>query len=225
MSLESKRTKAASLAVALLLLVPVRSLGGEGEHCPHHAKGAATSAPASPAPSSSGVRLVDAGLLDQDGTPVRLGGEVIGDRLVVMDFVFTTCTTVCPVLSAIFARVQGRLGDRLGKEVRLVSISVDPTRDTPARLKAYSASHRAKPGWTWLTGSQENVQQVLVGLGAYTPNYANHTPMVLIGDPRTGTWVRLNGFPSEEQILAKVDELAAARRAAASPRSAEKPTP
>lgn len=218
MSLESKRAKAASLVLALLLAVPAHALGG-GD-CPHHKQAtASTPAPAAKAPSSE-VRLVEAGLVDQDGTPVRLGGEVIGDRLVVMDFVFTTCTTVCPVLSAIFARVQGKLGERLGTEVRLVSISVDPTRDTPARLKAYSTSHRAKPGWTWLTGSPENVKQVLEGLGAYTPAYANHTPMVLIGDARTGMWVRLNGFPSEEQILAKVDELAAARRA-----RAEKATP
>lgn len=160
--------------------------------------------------------------MDQDGAPVRLGSEVIGDKLVVMDFVFTTCTTVCPVLSAIFSRVQERLGDRLGKEVRLVSVSVDPTRDTPARLKAYATSHRAKPGWTWLTGSQENVKQVLEGLGAYTPAKANHAPMVLVGDPRTGKWVRLNGFPSEEQILAKVDELAAARREASARAAEEK---
>jgi protein SCO1 len=212
MSLESKSVKIASLIMALLLPLPAHAGGDEA--CPHHKKGTATEAPTARAPSSE-VRLVEAGLVDQDGTPVRLGSEVIGDRLVVMDFVFTTCTTVCPVLSAIFARVQGRLGDRLGPEVRLVSISVDPTRDTPARLKAYSTSHRAKPGWTWLTGSQDNVKQVLEGLGAYTPAYANHTPMVLIGDARTGTWVRLNGFPSEEQILAKVDELAAARRARA----------
>ncbi|AKJ06753.1 protein SCO1/2 [Archangium gephyra] len=217
MSFESKRAKAASLLLALLLVVPARAMGDEA--CPHHKQGTATAAPAPKAPSSE-VRLVEAGLVDQDGTPVRLGGEVIGDRLVVMNFVFTTCTTVCPVLSAIFSRVQGRLGDRLGKEVQLVSLSVDPTRDTPARLKDYATRLRAKAGWTWLTGGPENVKQVLQGLGAYTPSYANHTPMVLIGDARTGTWVRLNGFPSEEQILAKVDELAAARRA-----RAENPAP
>jgi cytochrome oxidase Cu insertion factor (SCO1/SenC/PrrC family) len=152
--------------------------------------------------------------MDQSGAQVRFKSDVLADRIVVMDFVFTTCTTVCPVLSAVFARVQGRLGERLEKEVRLVSVSVDPTQDTPARLKAYSASHRAKTGWTWLTGSPEDIKQVLEGLGAYTANAANHAPMVLVGDVRTGRWVRLNGFPSEEQILAKVDELAANRREA-----------
>jgi cytochrome oxidase Cu insertion factor (SCO1/SenC/PrrC family) len=199
--------KVPGLLAVLLLALPAPSLGADGAHCPGHAKAAAPAA----APTTE-VRLVDAGLLDQSGARVRFKSDVLADKLVVMDFVFTTCTTVCPVLSAIFSRVQGRLGERLGKEVRLVSLSVDPTRDTPARLKAYSSGHRAKAGWTWLTGSQEDVKQVLEGLGAYTPAYANHAPMVLVGDPRTGTWMRLNGFPSEEQILAKVDELAAARQ-------------
>jgi cytochrome oxidase Cu insertion factor (SCO1/SenC/PrrC family) len=207
---KSLSPSAASLLAALLLAVPTHSLGGDASHCPHHPKGP----PTAEAPTTE-VRLVDAELLDTEGRPLRFKSEALGDTLVVMDFVFTTCTTVCPVLSAVFARVQGRLGERLGTEVQLVSLTVDPTRDTPARLKAYSTSLRAKAGWRWLTGRPDSVRQVLEGLGAYRPDFVNHSPMVLVGDPRTGTWVRLNGFPTEEQILAKVDELATARRHAA----------
>jgi cytochrome oxidase Cu insertion factor (SCO1/SenC/PrrC family) len=199
------------LLAALLLAVPAHALGGDGSSCPHHPKGTTTAAE----PPTTEVRLVDAELLDTEGKPLRFRSEALGDTLVVLDFVYTTCTTVCPVLSAVFARVQGRLGDRLGTEVQLVSLTVDPTRDTPARLKAYSTQLGAKAGWRWLTGRQDSVRQVLVGLGAYKADFANHSPMVLVGDPRTGTWARLNGFPTEEQILAKVDELAAARRNAA----------
>jgi cytochrome oxidase Cu insertion factor (SCO1/SenC/PrrC family) len=162
------------------------------------------------------VVLADAPLVDQDGAPARFRSEVIGDRVVVVDFVFTTCTTVCPALSAIFARVQERLGDRLGRGVELVSVSLDPVRDTPARLKAYAARHQAGPHWTWLTGNQEEVEQVLKGLGAYSPNFSAHAPMVLVGDGRTGAFVRLNGFASPDRIVEQVDSLLAARALAAS---------
>lgn len=161
------------------------------------------------------VVLADAALVDQDGAPVQFRSEAIADHVVVVDFVFTTCTTVCPALSAIFARVQARLGERLDGGVRLVSVSLDPAHDTPARLKEYAARHRAGPHWRWLTGDQPEVERVLRGLGAYTPNFSAHAPMVLVGDGRTGEFTRLNGFPSPEKVTAEVDRLLA-RRAAAS---------
>ena len=131
-----------------------------------------------------------------------------------MDFVYTTCTTVCPVLSAVFGQLQGRLGQRLGRDVFLVSVSVDPIRDTPSRLQAYAAQHQAGPGWIWLTGDKPAVDRVLEGLGAYAPNYEDHPPMVLVGDGKSGNWTRFFGFPGPDQLLAKVDELVGARVAA-----------
>lgn len=162
------------------------------------------------------VTLSDAPLVDQDGAPAKFRSEVIGDRIVVVDFVFTTCTTVCPVLTSIFAQLQQRLGDRLDRGVRIVSVSLDPVRDTPARLKAYASKYGAGPGWTWLTGNQEDVERVLRGLGAYTPDFSAHSPMVLVGDGRSGAFTRFNGFPVQERIVEKVDELLAARAATAS---------
>ncbi|MEI7706510.1 MAG: SCO family protein, partial [Deltaproteobacteria bacterium] len=106
--------------------------------------------------------------------------------------------------STIVARVQGELGARAGSEVSLVSISIDPGRDTPARLKAFATRHHAGPGWTWLTGERGTVERVLRGMGAYTPSFADHPPMVLVGDG-SGTWTRLNGFPSQAAIVARVD--------------------
>jgi protein SCO1/2 len=169
-----------------------------------------------PGRAEADVRLADATLVDQDGATARFRSDVIGDDVVVVDFVFTTCTTVCPVLSSVFARVQHRLGDRLGHGVTLVSVSLDPVRDNPARLKAYAAKHGAGPHWRWLTGKQEDVEQVLKGLGAYTPNFSAHVPMVLVGDARSGRWTRLNGFPAVDRIVAKVEELLAARTHTAS---------
>jgi len=140
---------------------------------------------------------------------------VIGDRIVVMDFVYTSCTTVCPVISAVFGQVQDKLGEQLGDEVVLVSVSVDPVRDTPQRLKAYAATHNAKPGWIWLTGGKRTMDEVLDGLGAYSPNFEDHPSMVLVGDGRSGEWSRFFGFPSPDRIMDQVNALQAARQTAA----------
>jgi len=132
---------------------------------------------------------------------------VFADRIVVVDFVYTTCSTVCPVLSALFHQVQSQLGDALGDEVVMVSISVDPTRDTPARLKQYAAKFDAGADWTWLTGPRQDVTEVLDAFGAYTPNFEDHPSMVLVGDTRDGTWDRLIGFPAPTTIVDMVETL------------------
>jgi protein SCO1/2 len=167
--------------------------------------------------SSASMRIdvPDAELVTQDGQAVKLASDVIGDRIVVVDFVYTTCTTVCPVLSAILRQVQERLDERLGSEVMLVSISVDPNRDTPARLKAYSGKLGAQDGWLWLTGEKTVVDMVLKDLGAYTPNFEDHPSMILVGDGQSGEWGRFLGFPGAEQIMTRIDELSAARMQAA----------
>jgi len=168
-------------------------------------------AAAPPAGAAARVTLAEAALLDQDGRRLRFPADVLGDRIVVMDFVFTTCTTICPILSAKLARLQERLGPRAGAEVRLVSVSIDPARDTPARLKAFGARFQAGPAWTWLTGEVGEVERVLKGLGAFTPAFNEHAPMMLVGDGRTGRFLRLNGFPDADRLLAAVDELSRAR--------------
>jgi protein SCO1/2 len=212
-------------ALGLAPLAAVAQQGGH-EHHQHHqaAEGdeadphahhkAMMKKPAEPAKSAD-VELLDRTLVDQDGREVNFVSEVIGDKIVVMDFVYTTCTTVCPVLTALFGQVQGQLGERLGEDVVLVSVSVDPTRDTPQRLKAYAAKHKAQPGWIWLTGPKSTMDEVLDGLGAYTPNFENHPAMVLVGDGATGEWSRFFGFPNPDRIMEQVDALEAAREATA----------
>lgn len=162
-------------------------------------------------PEAAEVKLADARLIDQNGAALGFKADVVGKKIVVMDFVYTTCTTVCPVLSALFGQVQARLGERVGRDVTLVSVTVDPLRDTPARLKEYSARFDAGPGWIWLTGQKPAVDGVLKSLGAYTSNFVDHPALVLVGDGATGKWTRYYGFPDPAQILAKVDELQAAR--------------
>lgn len=199
--------------VGMLLLLAAGSAAIAGDRHAHHR--AMLSRTAVDADAITSVQLHDQLLLTQDGDPVRFASEVVGNRIVVMDFVYTTCTTVCPVLSTVFGQVQERLGERLGEEVWLVSVTVDPARDTPQRLKAYAQKHSGRDGWLWLTGEKPAVDEVLQGLGAYTPDFRDHPSMVLVGDGVAGNWMRFFGFPGPDRILAAIDELAAARPAAA----------
>ena len=161
------------------------------------------------------VRMYDLELLDQDGSRVRFQSDVVGDRIVVIDTIFTTCGLICPILSAIFADVQEQLGDRLGKEVALVSISVDPITDIPPRLKEYAGTWEARPGWSFLTGEKSRVDRVLEGLGLYSSDFAAHPAAFLVGDGKNGGWTRYYGFATPEQITGKVNELLSARHAKA----------
>jgi protein SCO1/2 len=196
--------------LAVLLVMPALTWAVEDPHAKHRAMMKQKSAPAV---ESVEIDLRDRMLVDHNGEDVRFVTDVIGDNIVVTDFVYTTCTTICPVLSALFTQVQGKLGGQVGDDVRLVSMSVDPIRDTPQRLNAYSAKHRAGEGWVWLTGNKPAVDDVLTGLGAYTSNFEDHPSMVLIGDGRTGEWKRLFGFPNPDRIVQIVNDMRERREA------------
>lgn len=158
------------------------------------------------------VKIYDLDLLDQDGKPLKFKSDAIGDRIVAMTFTYTTCTTICPVLDSIFADLQERLGQRLGKDIGLITLSIDPVTDIPPRLKRHQKRLKAKPGWIFLTGRKPDVDRILKGLDVYSADIASHPPSVFVGDGRRGVWKRLYGFPSPEQILAAMKELEEGRR-------------
>ena len=193
---------AVAVITALALTTALTGVRAHDNHGQHE--------PARP-PSTVRIKLPDTTLTDQRGRTARFKSDFIADRLVLVNFIYTTCTTACPAHSALFADLQQRLGDRVGREISLISVTVDPLRDTPLRLKEFSAQYKAGPGWSFLSGSKPAVDEVLTALGAYTPNFADHPAMVLVGDPRTGEWTRFFGFPGADQILARVKQLQAAR--------------
>jgi protein SCO1/2 len=191
--------------LVLALSAPAVSAHQNHAHPAQHADAARTA-------GKVHIKVPDTVLTDQNGKSLRFRTEAMADRLVVINFVYTTCSTVCPVQSALFADVQKRLGERAGREVALISVTVDPLRDTPARLKEFAAGYGAGPGWSLYTGSSQAVDEVLKAFDAYTANFTEHPPAVLVGDPRSGEWVRFFGFPSTEQILGRMKELQAARQ-------------
>lgn len=210
------RALVSGLVVAVLAGMPVLAHDGKDEHPEPGAIVEQPAAPALPEDALTKVKIADVDLLDRNGNSINFRKDALGEGIVAIDFVYTTCTTACPVLSAIFAEVQDILGERLDREVRMVSISLDPVRDTPSRMRDNAAIFGAGPGWLWLTGDKPAVDRLLTGLGAYTPDIESHPPMILVGDPVNDRWTRLFGFVSPDEIMARIDALAAARGSTAS---------
>jgi protein SCO1/2 len=135
---------------------------------------------------------------------VKLDALLAAPRPVLLQFVFTSCTTVCPILSATFSSVQ----DGLGPGVRLVSISIDPEYDTPARLAAYAARFRARPQWTFLTGSANNIAVVERSFDVETNGKMNHLPVTFLRAAPGQPWVRIEGLTSASELLTEYRHVA-----------------
>ena len=135
----------------------------------------------------------DVTLINQDGKHVKLGSLVDSGKPVVVDFIYGTCTTICPVLSAGYTNFQRKLGSNT-RAVQLISISIDPEHDTPAVMKKYLRNYRAQPGWDFLTGSRENIDRVMRAFDAYIPNKMSHYPIMFMKAPGDLQWVRIYGL-------------------------------
>jgi protein SCO1 len=145
-------------------------------------------------PTASIPSIPDTPVLDQNGKPLKFYTDLIKGKTVAINFIFTTCTTICPSLTATFRRVQKDLGEHAGRDVHLISISVDPSIDVPERLRAFADKFNAGPGWTFVTGDKSEVDGLLKALGTATADKNDHTPMVLIGNDRAGYWTRIYGL-------------------------------
>ncbi|MET0621937.1 MAG: SCO family protein [Pyrinomonadaceae bacterium] len=160
------------------------------------------------------VRIPETPVLDQDGRRLDFYKDLVRGKTVAINFVFTTCAGVCPPLTATFRRVQQLLGERAGREVSLISISVDPTTDTPERLKAFAEKFKAGPGWTFVTGGKPEIGALLKSLGAATAEKTDHTPMILVGNDAAGHWTRAYGLSPAATLVKVIDEAAALKPAA-----------
>jgi protein SCO1/2 len=145
-------------------------------------------------------------LVDMHNNTVVLS-EIVGTKEPVMlNFIFTTCTTICPVLSATFSRVQRELGDE-ANSVRMISITIDPEQDTPEQLKKYATRFNAKPGWQFLTGEFSNIVATQKAFDAYRGDKMNHEPLTFLRRSPNGPWVRLEGFASAAEVVAEYHQL------------------
>jgi cytochrome oxidase Cu insertion factor (SCO1/SenC/PrrC family) len=159
------------------------------------------------AESGKSLNIPDVEVLDQDGNVRHFYSDLIKGKTVAVNFIFTNCTTICPPLGATFARVQRELGDKVGKDVYFISVSVDPLTDTPERLKAWGAKFKAGPGWTFVTGNKEEIDRLLRALGASTARREDHTPSVIIGNDERDVWTRTYGLASASQMGGLIKEV------------------
>jgi protein SCO1 len=158
--------------------------------------------PALPEPSASPhPYFPDVLLIDQDGKERRLYSDLLKGKVIVMHSLFTQCEASCPVVVATFARLQQWLGERLDKKVHLLSVSVDPETDTPARLKAYAEQFGAKPGWYFLTGKKSHIDWVLYKLGHYVETREEHRNIIIVGNEPTGLWKKVFGLAAPDEII------------------------
>src|SRR5579859_33831 len=155
------------------------------------------------------LQIPDVAVVNQDGQHLKFNSDVIGNRIAVIDTIFTSCTTICPVSGANFENLSKKLGDRLGRDVVLVSVSVDPLNDTPQRLKSWGAKFHAQGGWTLLTGNKPDLDRLLKSLGLFAPERQDHPATVLIGSSAAG-WTRASALASPDKILNAVARISSA---------------
>jgi cytochrome oxidase Cu insertion factor (SCO1/SenC/PrrC family) len=160
--------------------------------------------------SMSSSRIPDVQVHDQTGRQLKFYSDLVKGKSVAINFIFTTCTTICPPLTATFRRVQQDLKER-APGVQLISISVDPVTDTPERLHAFATKFRAGPGWTFVTGNRAEIDSLLRALGAAVADKNDHTPMILIGNDLTDYWTRSYGLSSPEVLVRVIAETAGHR--------------
>ena len=144
--------------------------------------------------------IPDVTLIDQDRQKVRLVELLNADKPVLVDFIYGTCTTICPILSAGYSSLQRKLAPSADK-VLLVSISIDPEYDTPEVMTEYLAKYQAKPGWVFLTGNREDINQVMLAFDAYVPNKMAHYPITFLHGPGRDRWVRIYGLVGTADLM------------------------
>ena len=168
--------------------------------------------PQTPSPnaeSPSQKYFTDLILVNQNGQKMRFYSDLLRGKVVIINSFFATCTGSCLPLTRNLEKLQQGLGARMGKEVHIISISVDPALDTPASLKAYAKKLNAGPGWYFLTGDKASVDLALKKIGQFVDDKQAHLNIFIIGNERTGLWKKAFGLANTEELMKVVDSVLA----------------
>ncbi|MGH8433068.1 MAG: SCO family protein [Pseudomonas sp.] len=166
-----------------------------------------------PPRARSAAALPNTPLYTHDGQAVRFYDDLIRDKVVAINMMYTSCAGICPTATANLRLVQKLLGERVGREVFMYSISLQPELDTPQALKEYVELHHIEPGWLFLTGAPADIEQLRYSLGFYDPdplvdgNKASHSGMLRIGNDAYQRWTMAPALSTPEQILATIDHV------------------
>jgi len=131
-------------------------------------------------------------VVNQDGQQLKFYDDLIKDKIVIVMFIYTSCTDICPLTTARMTQIEDKLGDAVGRDIFIVSMTVDPEHDTPERLKAYSKAFGTGPGWTFVTGKPEDIRAINYRLGERSKVLSEHRNEIVLGNDATGEWQRDN---------------------------------
>jgi len=161
-------------------------------------------------PAPVALPVPDIKVINQDGRHVRFNSQVVEGRIAIVTGFFTNCSSMCPFTQEKLAHVAKLLGPRLGKDVVIVSVSVDPENDTPARMKDWGEKFHIGPGWTLLSGNRAEVDTLLKSLGLFVELRQRHQSALMIGNTATG-WVRISSWTPSEKLAKLAESMLSAR--------------
>ena len=152
--------------------------------------------------------LPDLALLDQNGQKVRFYSDLVKDKRVLISFFYTTCAYICLMQGQVLSDLQTELGNRLGKDVYLISVTMDPETDTPERLKAWAKQHGLRKGWTLVTGGKTEMAKLVGHLtGNPLGRIEQHSSLVYIGNDKTNTWIATYGLAAPKTLMQTIEEM------------------
>jgi|SRR5215213_2100160 len=155
-------------------------------------------------------RIPDVNCLDQNGKKLHFNTDLVKGKVVVINFVYTTCTYLCTRIGESTVRLQTALGDRVGRDVYLISVSTDPVTDTPEKLKAWATRLKAKDGWTLVTGEKAEIDRLLTVLTGDPSGIKTHSPLLLIGNEAKNVWAENYAFESPAKLIEQIDRVSGA---------------
>ena len=153
------------------------------------------------------AEIPDLWLVDQNGRKVKFYSDLIKGKVVLVHGFFTQCTAFCPMQARALVKLKDRLGDRLGRDVFIVSVSKDPVTDTPEKLSQWGKEYGVRDGWTLLTGEQAVVRKVLRDVVTEDIGTDLHETLVVIGNDRTGVWTTTDGLQRTDRIIKVIDDV------------------
>jgi protein SCO1/2 len=140
-------------------------------------------------------------VVTQDGKVLKFYDDVIKDKIVLISFIYTNCPDLCPLTTARITQVEDRLGDMVGRDIFFISMTVDPERDTPERLKEFATAFGVGPGWLFLTGKPEDIRRINSSLGDKSRNLSEHRNEIVLGNDTTGEWQRNSAFGDLDRLI------------------------
>jgi len=177
------------------------------DHHAHHHHHGATS-PADDKRSVLQYKVPAISVVRQDGAKVDFAGDVDDGRPVMLNFIYTSCTAICPVTTQVFSQVQDKLGADKNK-IHMISVSIDPEFDTPARLDSFAKKYKAGAQWQFYTGSRDASIAVQKAFDAYRGDKMNHVPVTYMRAAPGKPWIRLDGLRGPDDLVKEVRALLA----------------